>query len=101
MNEAIETMFRPPPRNHASNDDGKYQRQKPIDYRILPNNMFSITVNKSKGLGVSLGLTKDSDIVVNNFKDTKYGNWGELEASGLVGLADVLFAVNDQRVDGL
>lgn len=54
----------------------------------------------TEGLGVSLGWTNDSTVIVAGFKDLTNGDWGPVEACGLVGLKDVLLQVNGQEIHG-
>ena len=54
----------------------------------------------SDGLGLSLGWTTDSRVIVAGFKDLPNGDWGPVEACGLVGLKDQLLRVNDESIGG-
>jgi len=79
----------------------KYKVRPPLDFTELPNNCFEVTVDKSNGLGVSLGWTKQQTVVVTAFRLLPNRDWGPLEACELVGLKDQLLAINGQSVGGL
>ncbi len=102
-------IFRPPPRDHsgASEDDGlqvpfhlRFKKRKPLDFHELPNNQFEVKLDMSEGLGLSLGWTKDSRVIVAGFRDLPNGDWGPVEACGLVGLKDQLLKVNSHSIGG-
>ena len=78
----------------------RFKRKKPLAYRDLPNNQFEVTLDMSEGLGVSLGWTNDDKVIVAGFKDLTNGDWGPVEACGLVGLKDMLLEVNGKDING-
>jgi hypothetical protein len=103
------TVFRPPPREHpaASAGDGlavpfhlRFKKRKPLDFAELPNNQFEVALDMSEGLGLSLGWTNDNRVIVAGFRDLPNGDWGPVEACGLVGLKDQLLKVNGKSIGG-
>ncbi len=107
IQDAMNAGFRPPLREHEGGDGPgaidkslRYQKKAPLSAKILMGNKFSVTVNKEFGLGLTLGWTREGEVVVNNFKDLNNGDWGPLEACGLVGLRDQVVAINGQNVEG-
>ncbi|GBG33820.1 Anthrax toxin receptor 2 [Hondaea fermentalgiana] len=109
-NDPIPDIFRPPQRDHEElyDENGepvpyhlRFKKSKPIAYHELPNNQFDVTVDMSDGLGLSLGWTNDSRVIVAGFRDLPIsGSWGPIEATGLVGLKDELIKVNEIPVVG-
>mmetsp|Transcript_2386 Transcript_2386/g.2771 ORF Transcript_2386/g.2771 Transcript_2386/m.2771 type:complete len:395 (+) Transcript_2386:646-1830(+) len=79
---------------------GGFKRKTPLKFKELPEDRYEITVNKKQGLGISLGLTTENEIIVARFLDLANKDWGPLEASGLVGLKDQLLTINGVRIDG-
>jgi len=76
----------------------RFKKRKPLSYVELPNNQFDITVDTTDGLGVHLGWTEDQKVIVAGFRDLENGDWGPLEASGLVMLKDQVIKINDVDV---
>jgi len=76
----------------------RFKKRRPLSYRELPNNQFDITVDTTEGLGVHLGWTEDQKVIVAGFRDLENGDWGPLEASGLVMLKDQVIKINDVDV---
>jgi hypothetical protein len=74
----------------------KKKTQPSLLYQQLPEKCFEITVDSTHGLGVRLGWTKLSEIVVQSFLTVAGVGAGPLEASELVNLGDQLLAVNDK-----
>ncbi|KAH9249623.1 hypothetical protein BASA81_012592 [Batrachochytrium salamandrivorans] len=71
-----------------------------LDFEELPDFCFQITVDKSRGLGVRLGWTKNSEIVVQSFLTLVGVGAGPLEESERVNLGDQVLAVNGTSVGG-
>ena len=78
----------------------RFKKRKPLGFRELPGNQFEVTLDMTDGLGLSLGWTTDSRVIVAGFKDLPNGDWGPVEACGLVGLKDQLLRVNDESIGG-
>ena len=101
-------VWRPPPRQHsASEDDGlevpyhlRFRKKKALEFHELPGNCFQVTLDMSQGLGLSLGWTNDRRVIVAGFRDLPNGDWGPVEACGLVGLKDQLIEVNTINIVG-
>uniref|UniRef100_A0A6S7ZSB0 PDZ domain-containing protein n=1 Tax=Aplanochytrium stocchinoi TaxID=215587 RepID=A0A6S7ZSB0_9STRA len=93
-------VWRPPLRPATERDSLRFRRKAPLRYKDLPEDRFEITVNKSQGLAMSLGLTTEHSIIVARFLDLPNGEWGPVEATGLVGLKDQLLTINGVRIDG-
>jgi len=113
--DPIPDIFRPPPREHEEvyDENGnpiphhlRFKKQKPLEYRELPDNCFEIVVSTEHGLGVSLGFTSadefaQSRIIVAGFRDLpSTGGFGPVEATGLVGLKDEVLAINGVSTEG-
>lgn len=77
--------------------DKRFRRRKPVDYTELPDQQFDITVDPSDGLGVKFGWT-DEKVIVAGFRDMKNGDWGVLEATGLVMVKDQLIKIDSVDV---
>ena len=87
-------------------EDGsfKYPVKKPLAYRELPENQFEMTIDRTDGLGIKLGITEakghasGGHIVISEFTDIPSGGWGPLEGSGVVGISDELLEINGVSV---
>uniref|UniRef100_A0A7S2S2Z3 VWFA domain-containing protein n=1 Tax=Mucochytrium quahogii TaxID=96639 RepID=A0A7S2S2Z3_9STRA len=102
-------IWRPPIREHQQSDEGdglevpfhlRFRKRKPLHFAELPGNQFEVTLDMSEGLGLSLGWTNDNRVIVAGFRDLPNGDWGPVEACGLVGLKDQLLCVNDTSISG-
>jgi len=107
--ESGEMLFRPPPRDHHQSESSKslqvpqhmrFRKRRPLEYTEHPDNIFDVTLENQDGLGLSLGWTTDSRVIVAGFRDLPNGDWGPVEACGLVGLKDQLIMVNDVNISG-
>eukprot|EP00924_Labyrinthula_sp_SR-Ha-C_P016451 augustus_masked-scaffold_6-processed-gene-3.6-mRNA-1 protein AED:1.00 eAED:1.00 QI:0/-1/0/0/-1/1/1/0/1475 len=78
----------------------RFKRKKPIEYTELPEEQFDIAVEAKQGLGIQFGWTEDKKIIVSGFRDLENGDWGPLEATGLVMLRDQLIKVDKKMVAG-
>lgn len=78
----------------------KFKRREPIDFHELPDFCFEITIDKSQGMGVRFGWTRDQQVVVQKFLGVPGMDAGPLEASECVSLGDQLLAVNGVSVGG-